>query len=101
MELEETIQATSNKLDSRECGALLKYAPGTTHLKCEYCGCENEIKEAKVAAVVEEIDCEKFLNENIPGIEKQEVTTVKCGNCGASSTLKPNITSDSCPFCAS
>lgn len=101
MELEETIQATSNKLDCRECGALLKYAPGTTHLKCEYCGCENEIKEAKVAAEVEEIDFEKFLNENVPGVEKQEITTIKCNNCGASSTLKPNITSDSCPFCAS
>jgi LSD1 subclass zinc finger protein len=101
MELEEKIQATSNQLDCRECGALLKYAPGTTHLKCEYCGCANEIKEAATPTIVEEIDFEKFLNENSAGVEKQEIVTVKCGNCGASSTLKPNITSDSCPFCAS
>jgi LSD1 subclass zinc finger protein len=101
MELEEKIQATSNQLDCRECGALLKYAPGTAHLKCEYCGCQNEIKEAAEATIVEEIDFEKFLNENSAGVEKQEISTVKCGNCGASSTLKPNITSDSCPFCAS
>lgn len=101
MELEEKIQSTSNQLDCRECGALLKYAPGTSHLKCEYCGCANEIKEAAAITVVEEIDFEKFLNENTAGVEKQEISTVKCGNCGASSTLKPNITSDSCPFCAS
>jgi LSD1 subclass zinc finger protein len=101
MELEEKIQTTSNQLDCRECGALLKYAPGTLHLKCEYCGCQNEIKEAVKPTIVEEIDFEKFLSENSFGVEKQEITTIKCGNCGASSTLKPNITSDSCPFCAS
>lgn len=97
----EKIQSISNQLDCRECGALLKYAPGTVHLKCEYCGCQNEIKEAAAPTSVEEIDFEKFLNENSDNVEKHEVTTVKCGNCGASSTLKPNITSDSCPFCAS
>ena len=29
-----------------------------------------------------------------------EVSVVKCDSCGASSTLKPNVTSDSCPFCS-
>lgn len=100
MELEEKTQSISNQLDCHECGALLKYAPGTAHLKCEYCGHANEIREA-APVIVEEIDFERFLNENSAGVEKQEILTVKCGNCGASSTLKPNITSDSCPFCAS
>ena len=98
---EEKTKEISNQLDCRDCGALLKYAPGTEHLKCEYCGAANEIKEAVEATVVEEIDFEKFLNENNSNVEKQEIVTIKCGNCGASSTLKPNITSDSCPFCAS
>ncbi len=101
MEFEETIKTISNQLDCKECGALLKYAPGTTHLKCEYCGAANEIVEAAEPTVIEEIDFVKFLNENSDGVEKQEVITVKCNNCGASSTLLPNITSDSCPFCAS
>lgn len=99
--LEEKTKEISNQLDCKECGALLKYAPGTVHLKCEYCGCANEIKEAVEATIIEEIDFEKFLNENDSGIEKQEIITIKCGNCGASTTLKPNVTSDSCPFCAS
>ena len=101
MEFEETTKTISNQLDCKECGALLKYAPGTTHLKCEYCGAVNEIAEAAEPTVIEEIDFVKFLNENSDGVEKQEVITVKCNNCGASSTLLPNITSDSCPFCAS
>ena len=101
MSYEEKTNEISNQLDCKECGALLKYAPGTSHLKCEYCGCENEIKEAVEETIIEEIDFEKFLNENDSEVEKQEIVTVKCGNCGASTTLKPNITSDSCPFCAS
>ncbi len=101
MSYEEKTNEISNQLDCKECGALLKYAPGTSHLKCEYCGCENEIKEAIEETIIEEIDFEKFLNENDSEVEKQEIVTVKCGNCGASTTLKPNITSDSCPFCAS
>jgi LSD1 subclass zinc finger protein len=101
MEFEEKTKEISNQLDCKECGALLKYAAGTTHLKCDYCGAANDIQEATEATVVEEIDFEKFLNENNSDVEKQEVVTVKCGNCGASTTLKPNIASDSCPFCAS
>jgi LSD1 subclass zinc finger protein len=101
MELEAPIQATSNQLDCKECGALLKYAPGTAHLKCEYCGCQNEIKEVAAPTMVQEIDFEKFLNENSAEVEKQIVSTVKCGNCGASTSLKPNVTADNCPFCAS
>jgi hypothetical protein len=98
---EEYTLEISNQLDCRECGALLKFAPGTSLLKCEYCGCENEIKVSDEPTVVEEIDFEKFLNENDSNVEKQEIITIKCGNCGAASTLKPNVTSDSCPFCAS
>lgn len=99
--VEEKTNDISNQLDCKECGALLKYAPGTTHLKCEYCGASNDIVEAAKPTVVEEIDFEKFLNENDATVEKTEIVTVKCGNCGASTTLKPNVISDACPFCAS
>jgi DNA repair exonuclease SbcCD ATPase subunit len=55
---EEKTQEISNQLDCRECGALLKFAPGTSLLKCEYCGCENEIKVSDEPTVVEEINFE-------------------------------------------
>lgn len=101
MEFEENTKTINNELGCRECGALLKYAPGTSHLKCEYCNATNEIADSTEPTVIDEIDFEKFLNENSDSIENLEVIIVKCGNCGASSTLKPNISSDSCPFCAS
>lgn len=90
----------SNQLDCKDCGALLKYAPGTESLECGYCGSKNEIKATPVGTAVEETDFEEFISKQVATTEQQEITTVKCSNCGASTTLKPNITSDNCPFCA-
>lgn len=91
------------ELKCRDCGAVLKYAPGTAKLKCEYCGAANEIAAADVAVqteAVREIEFERFLSERFDKEEKQTVVTVKCGGCGANVSLKPNVTSDACPFCA-
>lgn len=100
----DTNAAVDGELKCRDCGAVLKYAPGTVHLKCEYCGAANEIAgtgnaEADAAAT-REIDFEKFLSESFSKEEKQDVVTVKCGGCGANVSLKPNVTADACPFCA-
>jgi predicted RNA-binding Zn-ribbon protein involved in translation (DUF1610 family) len=88
-----------NESKCRDCGAILKFAPGTTSLKCEYCGAQNEIASAAEPVVVEEIDFEKFLSEQSGTAEMREVNTVKCTSCGASTTLKPDVSSDNCPFC--
>ena len=42
-----------------------------------------------------------FISNNINQQEKQIINTVKCNNCGATTTLKPNLTSDNCAFCDS
>jgi hypothetical protein len=100
METDEKTAEVSGSTKCKDCGAVLKFAPGTNSLKCEYCGAQNEISSTTEATTVVEIDFEKFLNENnIAASDKQELVTVKCGGCGASSTLKPNVTSDNCPFC--
>ena len=81
------------------CGADLSYSPGTSSLKCEYCGSENEITQ--IDQEIEELDFEEYLNNEV----NQEVlvtqTYVNCKQCGASSTLPENVTSSSCPYCAS
>ena len=99
----ETFEPTAEVKDEtkcKDCGAILKFEPGTTHLKCMYCGAANDIVGEQKEVVVEEIDFEKFLNDtNLPSDQKEEIHTVKCNSCGAASTLKPNVTADSCPFC--
>lgn len=94
-----TQTAEVNKLvKCKDCGANLKYLPGTTYLNCEYCGAKNEIESEQHTEIVEN-DFESFLNEKAHLEDKQEISTVKCSNCAASTTLQPNITSSTCPYC--
>lgn len=87
-----------NFIKCKDCGANLKYLPGTPFLNCEYCGAKNEIETEKEIKIIEN-DFESFLNEKEHLEDKQTISTVKCTNCAASTTLQPNVTSSNCPYC--
>lgn len=92
----------TNQFPCGQCGAELTYAPGTTVLKCAYCGYENQIDGAATAEVaVEEQDFRGLLQQREAAAETVEVLTVHCTNCGAESSLEPGVTADTCPFCGS
>jgi LSD1 subclass zinc finger protein len=90
----ETIQ---KEVVCKNCGGKLQYAPGTTHLKCPFCGTENEIAESH--EIIEELDFEKFAEDFKNESETQETVTVKCQACGAQTTFNPNVVSEFCPCC--
>jgi len=98
---EEVKLSTTNQAEvtCKQCAAKLTFAPGTTLLKCEYCGAENLIETKNDA--VQEIDFEKFINEQFASVQKQEISTVRCEGCGAQTTFDKNVVSDFCPFCGS
>src|SRR5574344_662545 len=84
----------------QNCGAILNFEPGTNHLKCQYCGAENEIKDTEAETeIIEELDYNSFINQSETSENLMQVTTVKCSSCGATHVLQPNISSDICPFC--
>ncbi len=98
----ESQQAGGSPLDTQQqscgqCGAKLNFAPGTSALKCPYCGFEQQI--AKSEAQVAEIDYGSYLEK--AGQEKgsQEAQRVKCAKCGAETTVPPDTAADICPFC--
>jgi LSD1 subclass zinc finger protein len=97
----EATQSINDELACAGCGALLKFKPGTHHLACEYCGAKNEIARPEATGELYEISLDDFLANNFHAEEKIEVAIVRCGNCGASTTFDPKISSDKCPFCAS
>lgn len=80
------------------CGSDLKYKPGTQHLNCDHCGTENEIPQ--IEGDFEELDFHEYLEKKSSSEETLTENFVKCESCGASSSLEPNITSASCPYCA-
>ncbi len=81
------------------CAGKLQFTPGTSHLKCPYCGTENEI--AVSTEIIEELDFEKFASEFEKNAPVIETATLKCSGCGAETTFDPNVVSDNCPFCGS
>jgi len=100
--VDDNIKDISHELNCKDCGALLHFAPGAQKLVCKYCGAQNEITiKDNTSFKVEEVDFEQFIANQINTEEKQTISTVKCNNCGANTTLKPNIISDNCVFCAS
>jgi LSD1 subclass zinc finger protein len=85
------------------CGARLTFAPGTTTLRCEFCGAANHIAEPgpEAAGAVEEIDLESVLR----GLEEKAETwapeEVRCDKCGSVQKLEENLFSSHCAFCGS
>ncbi|MCU0431277.1 MAG: hypothetical protein MUF42_15035 [Cytophagaceae bacterium] len=98
--MDERISSTLNSVGCKSCGAILKFAPGTQHLKCDYCGAENEISAQADAEPIQELDFHSHLNHDSSNQQStQQVSTVKCTGCGAVTSLRPNVTSDECAFC--
>ena len=89
---------TGNFIKCKDCGANLKYLPGTPYLNCDYCGAKNEIETTQTVEIIEN-DFESFLNEKAHQEDKKEISTVKCDNCAASTTLPLHVTSCTCPYC--
>lgn len=98
MESTEEKELATGTFGCTDCGAELTYQPGSQFLNCQYCGAKNEIPQ--IEGEVEEFDFHSFLDKKLSKEEVKVESFVKCGTCGAQSTLEPNITSASCPYCA-
>jgi len=80
-----------------QCGAVLKFEPGSDSLHCDYCGHDTPIEVE--AEPIEELDFRETLASLESDAPMLEVHTAKCTSCGAESTYDPNIVADSCAFC--
>ena len=97
----ENHDAVSGETECTNCGALLKFKPGTTALACEYCGAQNEIvdqKDEKIEVVENDLT-EEALQEKEASGDTITAYVVKCDSCGAETTFDPNVSSGSCPYC--
>jgi DNA-directed RNA polymerase subunit RPC12/RpoP len=91
--------ATEKRFPCHQCGAILEFEPGTTALKCKYCGFVNEIPQS--AEQIQELDFNAYLEEARKEAIPDQEQTVKCSACGAEFTARGDATSDTCPFCGS
>lgn len=80
-----------------QCGAKLDFAPGTSALKCPYCGFEMQISQSKTQVV--ELDYQAFLEKAGREKESHEAQRVQCDKCGAETTMPAETAAGICPFC--
>lgn len=82
----------------RQCGAVLKYAPGTKHLRCEHCGTENSIELR--AGEIEEYDLRQALQQLTQTRPTNAAApTIHCDECGAGFQFEAKNHAGECPFC--
>lgn len=79
------------------CGAYVKYNPGTTELHCEYCGSITPI-EVKVVEHIRERDFRSFVNQE-RNLDRESAKVVLCHHCNAESTFDEEQKSMECPYC--
>lgn len=88
-----------HKFPCRQCGADLVYSATEQDLRCQYCGHVEKIPRSKEAIV------EYPYSETLaPAREKgwgTERRSIKCENCGATSSEDPQVASTRCAFCGS
>ena len=96
--MEESIQKTELKKSCSNCGAELKYKPGTTSIICEYCGNQETISVDPNGFM--ELELHPYLHKMGAQRNSEETTMLKCRNCGAIQHVEENYKSLHCVYCS-
>ncbi len=84
-----------------ECGADLRFAPGTDTLECDHCGATNSLpaRDGRRDHVAE-LDFDRAVANKLPTAETEETRFSKCDNCGAEIEFSEEVHATECAFCA-
>ena len=94
--MEETKQSEKKK-SCASCGAELKYKPGSHQIKCEYCGYEEFIEQAKSS--FEELELQHYLKVVGENAYTETIDLLHCKNCGGNQHVEENYKSLHCVYC--
>lgn len=90
-------QHTQQQYPCESCGARLTFAPGTTALKCPYCGFEQQLERDPERQVREHSFDRWLARANDKPAATIAPHSVTCSGCGA--RTETDKLSDLCPFC--
>lgn len=94
--MEETAKSQQKK-SCANCGAELNFKPGSHQLKCEYCGYEEFIEQAKSS--FEELELRHYLKVVGEHAFTETIDLLHCKNCGANQHVEENYKSLHCVYC--
>ena len=91
-------QLSETKKSCANCGAEMKFKPGSHQLKCEYCGYEEFIEQAKSS--FEELELEHYLKVVGANAYTETIDLLHCKNCGANQHVEESYKSLACVYCS-
>lgn len=94
----EKIQESEHKKACANCGAELKFKPGSHQLNCEYCGYEEFIEQSKSS--FEELELAHYLKIVGENAYTETIELLHCKNCGANQHVEENYKSLNCVYCS-
>ncbi|MDH3697804.1 MAG: DNA helicase PriA [Flavobacteriaceae bacterium] len=93
----EDTKLSEKKKACANCGAELKYKPGSHQIKCEYCGYEEFIEQAKSS--FEELELEHYLKVVGDQAYTETIDLLHCKNCGGNQHVEESYKSLHCVYC--
>jgi predicted RNA-binding Zn-ribbon protein involved in translation (DUF1610 family) len=91
------VQKTEYKKACANCGAELKFKPGSHQLTCEYCGYEEFIEPSMSS--FEELELQHYLKVVGENAYTETIQLLQCKNCGANQHVEENYKSLDCVYC--
>lgn len=100
--MEDTQNIETHQFPCDNCGADLRYRPGTDRLVCDHCGSEEPIEEVGFwrGAQLRELDFYAAAKGQLPNDAIEETRVISCENCGAQVEFDEDTHAAECPFCA-
>ncbi len=94
----EDTQKSEYKKACANCGAELKFKPGSHQLTCAYCGYEEFIEQSKSS--FEELELVHYLKIVGENAYTETIELLHCKNCGANQHVEENYKSLNCVYCS-
>lgn len=97
MTAEAVTKAKVRKFPCESCGADLRWEPGVTALRCDYCGFTKSVALSEERIVEKSVDTALRAPRDLGWGAERKV--IACKRCGAHTTLDPHVSASSCAFC--
>jgi hypothetical protein len=90
-------EAKVRKFPCEGCGADLRWEPGVTALRCEYCGFTKSVTPSAERIREKAVDAALRAPRDVGWGAERKV--IACKRCGAHTTLEPHVAASTCAFC--
>jgi len=81
------------------CGGFMQDSPAAENLKCVYCGNITELDKTAAEIVENDFHYWKDRADKDAGNDMVEAAEIRCKQCGAITSLPPNVSGGKCAFC--